>query len=94
MVTLLAIVIFRLKTPPTISSPYKRVFETLSHYSPYFWVSLIIIEPILCVLVLRKARGLLRARTGLSALLARGRLGLVCFFGFCGSIIYLGTITH
>ncbi|KAI6110997.1 hypothetical protein EV401DRAFT_1990766 [Pisolithus croceorrhizus] len=74
MVTLLAIVISGLKTPPIISSPYRRAFETLPHYSPFFWVPAIIIEPILCALVLRKARGLLRARTGLSALLARGSL--------------------
>ncbi|KAI6112627.1 hypothetical protein F5141DRAFT_736467 [Pisolithus sp. B1] len=83
MVTLLAIVISRLKTPPIISSPYRRAFETLPHYSPFFWVPAIIIEPILCALVLRKARGLLRARTGLSALLARG--SLVCFLPFSHS---------
>ncbi|KAI6114975.1 hypothetical protein EDD16DRAFT_1596620 [Pisolithus croceorrhizus] len=85
MVTLLAIVISGLKTPPIISSPYRRAFETLPHYSPFFWVPAIIIEPILCALVLRKARGLLRARTGLSALLARG--SLVCFFAVFADLL-------
>ncbi|KAI6094725.1 hypothetical protein EV401DRAFT_2049283 [Pisolithus croceorrhizus] len=98
MVTLLAIVISRLKMPPIISSPCRRAFETLPHYSPFFWAPPIIIKPILCVLVLRKARGLLRARTGLSALLARGRFKAQYVFfleqGFCGSIIYPGTMAY
>ncbi|KAI6095586.1 hypothetical protein EDD16DRAFT_1677489 [Pisolithus croceorrhizus] len=85
MVTLLAIVISRLKMPPIISSPCRRAFETLPHYSPFFWAPPIIIKPILCVLVLRKARGLLRARTGLSALLARGRL--VYFFAVFADLL-------
>ncbi|KAI6154309.1 hypothetical protein EDD17DRAFT_1089106 [Pisolithus thermaeus] len=85
MVTLLAIMIARLKTLPIISSPYRCAFETLPHYSPFFWVPAIIIEPILCVLVLRKALGLLRARTGLSALLARD--SLVYFFAVFAGLL-------
>ncbi|KAI5987063.1 hypothetical protein EDD15DRAFT_2295758 [Pisolithus albus] len=78
MVTLLAIMIANVKMLPIIFSPFGCAFETLPHYSSFFWVPAIIIEPILCGLVLRKALGLLRARSGLSALLARD--SLVYFF--------------
>lgn len=78
MVTLLAIMIANIKMLPIIFSPFGCAFETLPHYSSFFWVPAIIIESILCVLVLRKALGLLRARSGLSALLARD--SLVYFF--------------
>ncbi|KAI6002541.1 hypothetical protein EDC04DRAFT_428252 [Pisolithus marmoratus] len=78
MVTLMAIMIADLDMLPIISTPFGCAFEVLPHYSSLFWVPAIVIEPILCVLVLRKALGLLGARTGLSALLARD--SLIYFF--------------
>lgn len=87
MVILLAIMIAHLSTLPIISTPVGCAFETLPRFSSLFWVPAIAIEPILCVLVLKKAVGLLHARTGLSALLARD--SLIYFFAISAGLLSL-----
>ncbi|KIM52751.1 hypothetical protein SCLCIDRAFT_1223498 [Scleroderma citrinum Foug A] len=74
MVALMAVTVARLDELPIVTTPFGCAFETLPPFASLFWVSAIVVEPILCILVLRKAFGLLNVCTETSALLARDSL--------------------
>lgn len=58
---------------PIIATEFGCAFQSLPHLSSLFWISAIVVEPILCMLVLKKAFGLLNSHRETSALLARDR---------------------
>ncbi|KIJ70371.1 hypothetical protein HYDPIDRAFT_77106, partial [Hydnomerulius pinastri MD-312] len=74
MVTLLAITVANVESLPVISTPTGCDFEGIIPLSAVFWTPAIIVEPILCLMVLKRALGRMRGRTRLSVLLARDSL--------------------
>ncbi|KAG6332518.1 hypothetical protein ID866_6568 [Astraeus odoratus] len=74
MIVLMGITVASLDRLPIVSTPYGCAFESLPPITSLFWVPALVVEPILCMLVLWKAIGVLNGRTELSALLARDRI--------------------
>ncbi|KAL4075106.1 hypothetical protein V8B97DRAFT_1539070 [Scleroderma yunnanense] len=85
MVSLMAVTFTSLERLSIVTTPFGCAFDDLPPFTSLFWVPAIIVEPILCILVLRKALGLLHTHTGLPAVLARD--SLVYFFAVFAELL-------
>ncbi|KAF9224378.1 hypothetical protein BS17DRAFT_779698 [Gyrodon lividus] len=74
MIVLIVITITHIERLPVISTSTGCYYEGLLPLSAGFWIPAMIVEPILCLLVLKKALSAARGRTRLSVLLARDSL--------------------
>ncbi|KAH7931422.1 hypothetical protein BV22DRAFT_15306 [Leucogyrophana mollusca] len=71
MIALIVMTLSSIENLPIISTPTGCSYEGLLPLSALFWTPALIVEPILCTLVLRKALYSIRGHGSLSAMLAR-----------------------
>ncbi|KAF9246844.1 hypothetical protein BU15DRAFT_69705 [Melanogaster broomeanus] len=74
MTVLIVFTITHIESLPVVSTSTGCYYEGLLPLSAGFWIPAMIVEPILCLLVLKKALDRTRGRTRLSVLLARDSL--------------------
>jgi len=74
MISLIVVTITHIESLPVISTSTGCYYEGLLPLSAGFWVPAMIVEPILCLLVMKKALGSAQGRSRLSVLLARDSL--------------------
>ncbi|KAG1739880.1 uncharacterized protein EDB91DRAFT_1134250 [Suillus paluster] len=74
MALLIGVTIARVERFPVVSTPVGCVFEGLAPLSAIFWTPALVIEPIICILVLKKVLLDRQARSELAMFLARDSL--------------------
>ncbi|KAG1794939.1 hypothetical protein EV424DRAFT_1295192, partial [Suillus variegatus] len=89
MALLIGLTIARVERFPVISTPAGCLFEGLTPFSAIFWTPVLIVEPIICILVLKKVFLDRQQRSELAMFLARDSLlyFLVIFMQLIGSTI-------
>ncbi|KAF8845566.1 hypothetical protein BDN67DRAFT_1006854 [Paxillus ammoniavirescens] len=74
MISLIVVTITQIEKLPVIATSTGCYYEGLLPLSAGFWVPAMIVEPLLCLLVMKKALGSAQGRSRLSVLLARDSL--------------------